>query len=1071
MEVFFSPIRIENNENVKFKSCKNFAFIKFYDLNILCDCPLVCKNDLNLESNQELSKQLSLDKLHDDTLFPATFLFNEYHDKKIEKIEIDLILVSNPYGLTGVPFLTHYNDYCNSPNYRDFKNTDNSNTNCKKKREPSEIDYITESEHSSDEEYLKSKYWSIHQWLDHYPSKFEIKYSKLLITPMVYQSGTIYLQQLIEYYTDYRFNNILDPFLRIKTSDIYGIFSSKIFEDDACIDTKDSLKTRHAILSCLTENGPEYFYNKSNSATETKGPQKHNKSKSIFDYKSRNKGPIVPTSVTSSLNAAIYGAIHIFDGNIYQNTPTSIGCNTSNSSTSHPPLLGRATGNELSFYPRSLIDRQLWNYKCIDFEDTNNNSNSDENITFKIQLMNIGQVFHAFKNFSKFSIHPFNSGFSLGSIGFHISAINFDFEPKKTTESLTIIGPTSLEFDRYPAPLYLGDLLNSNNLVFYGGFINKKLETTDHFSLEKKEKTQPSLLPIVKIKEIDQELNIKSEPVTNHQEKPRTETLNYQDQLDNIIQHIYDTLNNHGSALIPVDGYGLLCLEVIEFIGQKISELSMPYQVPMYVVGGGIPTIFINSDICGEWTSPSRTRKVLLPNPKPPFIFSFLKKSNRLYAFHTIGELSTVYREPAIFFATNSNLKFGPSCDLFRMLNNNPNNSLIIIDSFIDFDKFIKDFKKKPILKVIHSPVYIEPNIYKLIENIIPYFNQCEEKFNFIIPNNNDSESILYNDPFIRDDNYLNFGKYIKFIPITNKIVFNSKNKIFGITGDWIPATIFAHLLDDIEDMQINPNLSVAKLKSSFKLKHDILLIEQETHSDDLESDSSENDSESDKPDDSKPDYHHSNIKTQQESECESDSENESESELESESESESESELESESENESDLAMECGYEFGSGSEYESDYERKQKLNKKRKHRLDHKHDLINKSKQKQEPEHEQEPKPKLEQEPEHVCFVDDINDLFDDFSDLYFNMDEQPLLFGKITLKSLINELKNKKLDEISITYDDNFCDEKVISVSIQSIECKIIIFSSNNFMINSSNHKSRELVYDIISSLLVSA
>ncbi|KAH8584047.1 uncharacterized protein ELE39_002805 [Cryptosporidium sp. chipmunk genotype I] len=974
MEVFFSPIKINDNnneeKNIKFKSYQNFAFIKFYDLNILCDCPLICKNDLNLNNNQELLIDLDLDKLHEDTLFPATFLFNECNNiKENEKIEIDLILISNPYGLIGIPFLLHYNHYCNYLESSNLSSSNNNqvsinNDNCYSNQ--NDIDYLSDDSYSDDENFKKN-YLNIYQWLNKYPCKFDITNAKLLITPPVYQSAILSLQQLIEYYSDNPFNNIIDPFIWLKTPDLYNIISSNLINNNINTDNIDSLKIRHEIFSNLPENGPEYYYNQFSFNNDNENFNNFNR---ITDSKNTNNELINSRGSTTGLGAAINAASHIFDGNILQNYPATIGCNTCNSNTSHPPIFGKITGEEMSYLPKIFIENQFINSMS---KDINKNFILNENNNFQINIIHIGEITEICKNFSKFNIHSFDSGFCLGGVGFYISTYNMDFDIKKTRENLAIIGPISLEFDRYPASLYLGDLLNCNNLVFYGNFFNIKKSNNHDLIITDEDKQQDelksSILPLVKIKDIDKELKIEDDVNNNNNnniEKLNSSSIVYQIQLDNIFQHIADTLNKNGSVLIPIDCFGLLCLEIVEFIGQKISELTMPIQVPMYIIGGGISTILLNADISAEWTSQSRTRKVMLPNPNPPFLFSFLKKSNRLYAFHTLDELSTVYREPAIFFATNSNMKFGPSYDLYKTLNNNPNNTLIIIDSLVDFEKFINNFKKKPIMNIVHSPIYIEPNIYHLFENIIPYFNQNKEKFNFIIPNNNNIDSILFNNKLLKNENFIIFQNYIKLIPITNKIIYNKQNKIFGITGDWIPVTLSSDIANNTELKQISPNSFVGKAEAFLNYEEGELLIERKINN--------------------------SNISNTDISEIEKNN-----------------------SENEGI--------------------------------------------------------PKDFNPADYILLVDNIDDLFSDDLDFEYDLNNnQQIFFGSITIKNLINELKERKLDEIIVNYNDVFQEEKVISISIQSINCKIIIYSSNNFLINSNNRESRELVYEIISSLLIS-
>lgn len=1000
MEVFFSPIQINdkysyapcNGENdVKLKSYPNFAFIKFYDLNILCDCPLICRNDLDADSNQELIKDLSLDQLHGETLFPALFLFNEPHhannQKEVERIEIDLILISNPNGITGIPFLLHYNKYhsdSNSTHKNKRKNTSSSSSpssSSSNNHHQHELDYLTD-----DEEFFnfdrKSQYIDIYQWMDKYPSKFDIKNSRIIATPLVYQSAIISLQQLIDYYGNNEFNHIRDPFSSVKTTDLYNILASDLISIKSKFLDPDSLKLRYEVFSNLPENGPEYFYmNHTNLNSINKCCTEE--FDTIDEYGNTAKNEVTSSrGSTTGFGAAVNPSAHIYDGNVFHNIPATVGCNTSNSTNFHPPLFGNPSGEEISYLPRIIFEQETYLLDKIRPGYINNDFIPNHNNQFKIDLLNIGEITHCFKNFSKFDIHLFNSGFCLGGVGFHISTNNMDYDTKKTTETLVIIGPSSLEFDRHPAQLYLGGLLGCNNLVFYGNFVSNKPITNicsdDLFNFEDQyftEKTLSSILPIIKMKGLDRESNNEDNPNNNDQKTINTEPAKsyLQIQLDNIIQHILDTLNNHGSVLIPIDCPGLLCFEVVEFIGQKISELSMPIQVPMYIVGGGISSLLLSADVSAEWTSTSRTRRVMLPNPNPPFIFSFLIKSNRLYVFHTTTELSTVYREPAIFFATNSDLKFGPSNYLFEKLKNNPNNTIIIIDSQVDFEQVINKFKKESALKFIHCPVYIEPNICDFIDNIIPYFNQSSQKFNLIIPHNNVSESILSNNKFINDENRIIFGNNIKMVPITNKIIFNNKNQIFEITGDWICATLAHDVINDIELRHISPDLCVGKTQAV--LKH----------------------------------YEGSLVITKKNNYPESDA--------------------------------------------NSDKEERNPSNRKRQK-------LKNKANNKKDSQ---------------FLTVDDFDDLFfDDFIDFHdiTNVeDDQPLLFGQITLKQLIKELKRRNFNEITVNSDDSFQDEKATSISIQSINCKIIMLSSDNVIVNSSNCEYRNLIYEIISSLLISA
>lgn len=1008
MEVFFSPIQINDKytfaplhgaNDVKLKSYPNFAYIKFYDLNILCDCPLICRNDLDAYTNQELIKNLSLDQLHGDTLFPATFLFNEPHSNESEnsRIEVDLILISNPNGLTGVPFLLHYNNYhgeSNSTHCGFGKNTSSSNYNYNKNDEDddhqNELDY-----HTDDEEFFnfdrKSQYMNIYQWLDKYPVKFDIRNSRVMATPPVYQSAIVGLQQLIEYYGSNEFNHINDPFSSIKTTDLYNILASDLINIKSDILDSESLKMRYEIFSNLPENGPEYYYIEHKNYDNASKYHKH-EYETIDEFGNTIQNEVInPRGSTTGFGAAVNPSAHIYDGNVFQNMPAAVGCNTSNSSTFHPPLFGNPTGEEMSYIPRMIFELQASLLNKLKPELINNKFASGHNNRFQIELLNIGQVTQLFKNFSKFNIHFFNSGFCLGGVGFHISTNNMDYDIKKETETLVIIGPTSLEFDRYPAQLCLGGLSNCNNFVFYGNFVNNKPMTSsfsdDLFNFEDQyftEKTLSSILPIIKMKRLDRESKDEDSKtnysIKNHNEnnpnnknknKNKEPTQSYlQMQLDNIVEHILDTLKNNGSILIPIDCPGLLCLEVVEFIGQKISELSMPIQAPMYIVGGGISSLLLGADVSAEWTSTARTRKVMLPNPSPPFIFSFLIKSNRLYVFHTTSELSTVYREPAIFFATNSDLKFGPSNSLFKELKNNPNNAIIIIDSYVDFEQVVNNFKKESAAKFYHYPVYIEPNISSLIDEIIPYFNQSNQKFNFIIPHNVVSESILSNNKFINDENRVIFGNSIKMVPTTNKVIFNSENQIFEITGDWINVTLAPDVIKGLEMKHVSPNLCVGKAQVVFNQTEGELFISKIDNESEICS--------------NKEETNRSNI-------CQSNSE----------------------------INTGC-----------SD---------------------IN--------------------EADSFLIVDDFDDLFvDDFHDISNVQDEQPLLFGNITLKQLIKELKRRKLDEIIVNCNDVFQDEKATSISIQSIDCKIIMLSSNNVIINSGNRESRNLIHEVISSLLTS-
>ncbi|XP_664958.1 hypothetical protein [Cryptosporidium hominis TU502] len=255
----------------------------------------------------------------------------------------------------------------------------------------------------------------------------------------------------------------------------------------------------------------------------------------------------------------------------------------------------------------------------------------------------------------------------------------------------------------------------------------------------------------------------------------------------------------------------------------------------------------------------------------------------------------------------------------------------------------------------------------QLRENIIPYFNQNQQKFNFIIPNINKMDTILLNNQLLKDENFIIFQNYIKLIPITNKIIYNNNNKIFDITGDWIPVSLSSDIANNLEFKQIYPNSFVGKTEAFLNYEQGQLLIEEKMNK-------------------------NSNISNKDNSQVEK---------------NDSETEFIPNNFNPADI----------------------------------------------------------------VTKVDNIDDLFEDDFDFEYDLyNDQPVLFGSITIKNLINELKERKLDEITVNYNDLFQEEKVISISIQSINCEIIIFSSNNFLINSNNRKSRELIYEIISSLLIS-
>ncbi|KAF7457187.1 Integrator complex subunit 9-like protein [Cryptosporidium felis] len=987
MEVFFSPNNINdeyNESGTPFRSYQNFAFIKFYDVNILCDCPLICKGDLNFNSNKQLFEDLNLDNVHDDTLFPATFLFNESNELNNEKIKIDIILISNPNGLIGVPFLLHYNNYCrnkmNGSNQTEdeiLMNTemDNSSSN-------DDENYITSSDYDDSEDYCedntrietdvevkmhndsgidididididiesdpdsddtnsdmasedetKNKYSNIYEWLDKHFSKFDISDSMLLVTPPVYLSGIISLQQIIEYYSADIFNNIIDPFIWLKTSDLFNLVSSSVADSDKLIGLnidKESLKTRFNIFGRLSESSSEYYYRKSKSGGN--GLKTRTRKYESNDFNC-SRGS------TTGFGAAVNAASHIFDGNITQNIPATIGCNTSNSNTSHPPLFGKATGEEMSYYPRQLIENKL---SSSPFNNCSHN--------FEIKLIHIGEVVHFNKNYSKFKIHSFDSGYCLGGVGYHISTNNMDFDVNKAHENLTIIGPISLELERYPAPLYLGDLLSTNNLVFYGNFLShlKKKVNEDKPSSSIDEHNTPTnseTLPIINLKKAENKINsdIPEDSILEVNEKV---AINYQTQLNVMVRYISETLINNGSILIPIDCSGLLCLEIVEFIGQKISELSMPIQAPIYLVGGGFPTLILNADISSEWTAPSRTRRVMLPNPNPPFLFSFLKKSNRLYVFHTTEELSTVYREPAIFLVTNSNLKFGPSKDLFNALNR-PNNRLLIVDPAVNFDHLIKNLGDKALINIIHYPIYYEPNIYDLINTITPYYNQNKHKFNLILPKN---DLLFSNINSLKDSIEFVKFKNIKLIPTnSNKIIFNGQNNIFNCSKDWIPIILSLDIVNNTKVKRVDPNLFVGKNESIFDLFDGQLILDFPD-----ENETKQNDQNTTSEDELKEVELTSNIEKSAEKEDEQ----------------------------------------------------------------------LNKS-----------------------------------------------ILFGSTTIKSFINELKNRNINDFSINYNDFFRSEKnVISISIPSLKSKIFVFSSNNFIVNSNIHESREIIYDIIASLLTS-
>ncbi|KAK6587577.1 hypothetical protein RS030_91539 [Cryptosporidium xiaoi] len=1038
MEVFFSPIRhayqnedSNNNNsvgdsNLKYKCYPNFSYIRLCDLNILCDCPLISKNDIDLETNRDLFNELKLEELHNDTLFPITFLFNspppdnsvntkgeetsepsnyglvfdnnrnsdesgsqceyqgcdeedqdesdnyvddeeEIYSIKIEsetsqeqkstenssessndysdsdscdsdnndsenedkykygrvnynnysnmnkfgneKINIDLILITNPAGLTGIPFLLYYNNF-EKENYDKIRN-----------------DYYKEN---------NIELSNLYKWILKFPSKFNVTNSVLLITPHVYQASLIGIQQLIEYNSSYMqkdYNDIVDPFTDIKTSDLYDILFKK---------TKDqSLELRSRMFSDLQENRSEYFYKDSDLSDGFIIKDKYN-NVMLFNNKRYN-----------TLESAITTSSHIFDGNITQNIPGTIGCNTSNTSTSNPPLFGNLSGEEMSLYPRILYEDK---YLINTFSNNNRKSYiCSPYKSFEIRIVHIGEHIEIEKSVCKFDIHAFDSGFSLGGVGFHISVRNVDFNPKKLFINVTILGPTSIELDRYPAPLSLSDLLNSNYLVYYGNYfsdINDKHHLKDvvNSDLNSNSNNNNNINAGHNCFENNgsNSNKVADTDIDTSNSNNKDNKMMYQSQINDIINNIISTINNNGSTLIPIDCFGLHCFEIVEILGQRISELSISKQVPIYIVGGGLSTIILHGDISSEWTNYSRSRKSMLPNPSPPFLFSFLKKSNRLYIFHDLKGLSTVYREPGIFLAPNSDLKYGPCTELFRILNNKPENTLIIIDNYIYFDNLIKQYDNIK-MKILHIPLYIEPNIYELFNTIIPYFDQ--NKFDIIIPDNKPIKLDM------DDDSIKKMRNNVILIPITRNITFsnNSCNRIFNFNNNWLPVTLSFDLINSKVLKQFDNNKFISKTNCNFYFSEGEIIVDK---------------------------YNSDNNK----------------------------------------------YNADSIDDFE--------LFK----------SALNNIEIKSEDEFPDE---------------EDITNNDDN--------DDQTILFGRITIKSLINQLRTNNINDFVLNINDEFLDRKdITSITIPSLSCKIIIISSNNFIVDTRNNSSREKIYNIISSLL---
>ncbi|KAH8742130.1 hypothetical protein FG386_003457 [Cryptosporidium ryanae] len=1012
MEVFFSPIKqtargessddrncnsgVGARDNLKYKCYPNFSYIRLCDLNILCDCPLISKSDIDSEANRDFFAELGLEELHDDTLFPITFLFNspscdnasgegkesseppnngllsgdkdckvgsrcscqdsfgdldgdgcvigetedcfsgsetaadldddnakgengsnsdgeesrsnesEREDEdnykygrvnysnyrnigkhRSNKINIDLILITNPAGLTGIPFLLYYNNF--------------EKENCDKMR----TGYLNES---------SAELGNLYKWILQFPSKFDVTNSVLLITPHVYQASLIGIQQLIEYNSSYMqkdYNDIVDPFVEMKTSDLYNMLF---------VDKKDeSLETRSRMFNNLQENRSEYFYKDSDLSNSLLIRDKYN---NVISTNNRKYNTLESTITTSS---------HIFDGNITQNLPGTIGCNTSNTSISNPPLFGNLSGEEMSLYPRILHeDKYLLN--------TFSNNNRKSYIcspcrSFEIRIVHIGEHIEIEKSVCKFQVHAFSSGFSLGSVGFHISVRNVDFDPQKPFNNVTILGPTSIELDRYPAPLCLNDLLKSNYLVYYGNYFS-----------EVRDESHP------------EEGGLNGDPGSNTSDdcnvsSNRKSSSTYESQVDKIVDSIVSTINRNGSTLIPIDCFGLHCFEIVETIGQRISELALSKQVPIYIVGGGLSTIILHGDISSEWTAYSRSRKSMLPNPSPPFLFSFLKKSNRLYVFHDLKGLSTVYREPGVFLASNSDLKYGPCTELFRILNNKPENTLIVIDSYLYFDSFIKGYDDVK-MSILHIPLCIEPNIYELLNTMMPYFDQ--NKFSIIMPNH--KQTVLN----INNNSVKKMRNNIIAVPITRNIVFseNNCNRIFNFTNNWLPVTLSCDFIDSAILKQLDNNKFISKINCNFYFSEGEIVVDKYT------------------PDE--------------------------------------EGDLNNELLDDTELFKNAIANIEIKSEDELQDE-----------------DVTN-----------------------HKS-----NDLEDD----------QIILFGKITIKTLINQLKINNISDIVLNLNDEFLDKKdITSISIPSLSCKIIIISSNNVIINTKNNDSRETIYNIISNLL---
>ncbi|OII78062.1 hypothetical protein cand_037100 [Cryptosporidium andersoni] len=732
MNVIFPPL-----SNVDDSLSPVFSIISFHGLNILCDCPLLTKYYLKEHYGNTLDKLITnikeFNELDDYYVFPATILLG-LGDNRNENIPIDLILITHPDGLMGIPFHLHYNQL-----YRDYNLKHNG---CEKETN-------LESLKQDSPEYILS--------LLSYLSCIDISNALLAVTPPVFQSATVALQQLIQYSETIQ-SNISNPFIWLRTSDIFNLFTSlnKLRKVEGTVECpykldKSSTYLRHQVITNLPESGPEYFYNQSIVSNTSE----RNNFTGSADSNMRGS--------TTGLGAAVGAATHIFDGNTLYNYPATIGGHNCTSSTSNPPLIGPFLGEEISGYARGIIESELYQHISKENDITNqqyiSNSIFTENSRFSIKLLHIGQREKICKNLTTFILYPLDSGYCLGGVGYCLATNNRSPENSLKDEKIVIFGQVSTEVDRYPSPLNLNDIHEASNVVFYGNIISMKQAEYIHKIAESTNIVQLSNLSY------------------------------YLTEIKIILNYIKHTLYRSGSILIPTDLYGQYCMELIEYIGQYVSELPIQYQVPIYIVGGGISTILSNADVSSEWTCSNKSRKSMLPNPISPFLFSQLKSSNRLYTFHTIEELSIVYREPAIFFASSSDLSFGPWIRILNQLYSDPKNTLLTIDPRTDISyltmKYNLNDDKIDHIELVYFPLILFPTLNSLMTEIFNNHNSKNPKFKVLIPLNKNNH--------LKDSDIINFPMEYKtkILEVPRQIqTLTRSNDENGAKYNWFPASL-----------------------------------------------------------------------------------------------------------------------------------------------------------------------------------------------------------------------------------------------------------------------------------------